>query len=807
MKSFKKLVSLTFYQRIVSLYPYVIYKRKSTNNVLMFKNYGKAIHKMTKIKKINQMLLNKPKCYVGIRESDITIHQEKFKESICLFNSDPKKQPCYLRLNQNIDNKNILPYYTNQLISFHKKYPECYFVFYNPSTAYKYPKEIIKNTICLNQQKILDLLNNKLFLKKWLDEHEIPVIKYETFLGKEILYSKLSHHFNHYTSFVIQQCHGGGGVGTFKVDCENVSKIIERLQPLQQYIVSPFLESISVNTHIFISSKQTILSPGSIQLVETKDSQLLYSGCDYIAYRDLDNIIREKIKNLSLKIANFLRKENYSGIAGIDFIIDKNQNVYCAEINPRFQASTMLIDMYLKEHVQAPLEATSTFEINEMAFNNTIISSLDYEDEINYSCFYYYNINKQYVHSKYELLKSLNVKVFEDGMNYYFDKNQLDQNSYMFKSVFTHAICKISPDYKLWINDNIIIDEAPHDIIKLKISLLNQGVRLEGNSDLIKKGTFESIDILLKPNHLTNKPIYINCAYNIHLSKYSPYVIKKTGNNEELYYYDQKLGDVVIEKNQLQNFTELEQNILYLATDRLRIKLIQGCENKNMGNGCKFCNLPISHTTFITEEIIAALDHVKKENIQFRHILIGGGANLSSYVWNQIMDISLYLKSDDFFSQKPIMLMSVLPPMDILQPLKNSGIDEVAFNMEIANENLALKLMPNKYNVGKIQYYDVFKCSIQIFGIGNVRTALLVGLDTTKELYDEVLTLAEMGVLPCLSAFRSLPNSEFENQLTPSNQYLIEVYTHISFLLEELQGPIQELGPQCIACRNNMLCI
>jgi len=94
---------------------------------------------------------------------------------------------------------------------------------------------------------------------------------------------------------------------------------------------------------------------------------------------------------------------------------------------------------------------------------------------------------------------------------------------------------------------------------------------------------------------------------------------------------------------------------------------------------------------------------------------------------------------------------------------------------------------------------------LRIFGIGNVRSALLVGLDKEQDIYNEIITLAEIGVIPCLSAFRALPKTLYENDLGPENEYLLKVYNRASEMLLSMSGNISELGPSCKACRNNML--
>ena len=820
--TFNKLVSLAFYQRIVMLYSFILYKKQGIGKVKLFENYCGAVKKMKELEKI-ECQLNKASqvCYIGIRESDIFFSNNYFEKSICIFSSDPSNEPFSKRLNQNIDSKEILPHCISQVMQIYQKNPECKYMFYNQSTAYHYPNEILQNSLCVNEHEILTILNNKLLMKKWLIKCNIPIIPYETFLGKEILYSKLSSRFKGQDSFVIQCCYGGGGIGTYHISKENFSNVCKKLQLLQQYIVSPYISSISVNTHIFIADKQTVLSPGSIQIIDKINDQLCYCGCDFITYRKLSTKIRQKIKQLSLQIADALRQEGYKGVAGIDFIINAQNQVYCAEINPRFQASSMLLDCYFNSKLKVldELEAKSCFELNEMAFSGAMITTLHYEDKINYSCYYYYtkNLNSNYFLEKYNRYKQMvsnDIKVFPDGMQYYLKRTKIDENSYLFRAVFSHAICNISPEMTLWINDNIKVVSRPNTPLELKVSLLNQGIRLGGknqNGKLEKlypqicKGSYESINLIVKSNDNLREDMLINCAYGIHLSQYSPFNICTQNGADYLYYYNEKITEIVLEKDLLHSFSDFDRKILYIATDRLRIKMVTGCENKNIGKGCKFCNLPISQRMFKAEEIIDALKRLKYQRLSFRHILIGGGSSISPDIWQKIIVICNFLKNDDFFCKKPISLMTMLPPSELLPQLKAAGVDEVAFNLEIAEDELAHKLMPGKHSESKDSYYDILREAVKIFGAGKVRSALIVGLDKEENLYNEIITLADMGVLPCLSAFRALPRSDFEKELGPSNEYLLKVYQNAVNLLKNQKCEIQELGPKCPACRNNML--
>lgn len=470
--------------------------------------------------------------------------------------------------------------------------------------------------------------------------------------------------------------------------------------------------------------------------------------------------------------------------------------------------------MYLQTQPIKNGMAHSVYELNEQAFRNQMVSTLCFDDVINFSCYYFYKGEKPLcaLQEKRALFKSESVIIHDDGFLNDATKDRLEADSYLFRAVFNHEICSVSPDMTLWLSDNIPVRPAPNDIMDLKIALLNQGVRVVGQAEQIKSGTYESIDIEYSgPLTVGQMPVAINCAFGVNLSRYSPYEITinegVTGLRGKLRYYSQELGDVEVEFNKLANLSEEDQKIVYLATDRLRIKLVKGCEYRNIGKGCVFCDLGISEKRFSKDEIKDALTRLKGESIYFRHILIGGGTCLSRDVWGDVIWLCKLLKSDDYYKNKPISLMSILPPEDYLPAFKEAGLEEVAFNMEVADDNLAKSLMPGKRSSPKATYYSAFSKAIEVFGIGNVRSALLVGFDKEAELINEVRNLASVGVIPCLSVFRALNKSTFSSRIPPDNKTLRRIYEECSELLKTDGGTIHELGPKCVQCRNNMLSI
>src|SRR5699024_617337 len=105
-------------------------------------------------------------------------------------------------------------------------------------------------------------------------------------------------------------------------------------------------KNISINVHMVIYEDEVLILPSSIQIIQNIDNHLSYMGNDFSTYSKLDKKLKKMLYNYSLEIGNHLRKIGYLGVCGLDFIVTTNDVIFM-EINPRFQASTVLLNKQL----------------------------------------------------------------------------------------------------------------------------------------------------------------------------------------------------------------------------------------------------------------------------------------------------------------------------------------------------------------------------------------------------------------------------------------------------------------------------
>ena len=315
--------------------------------------------------------------WVGIRESEIQYSKPFISGSINIYGNNEYSLTNKLNkiLNHNLDKNNtrIGDFFRDKTIEETLKNPDTLYMYYNQLYSYKGLKKskALKYVVCFNNQKLIEVANNKFKVKKYLRKI-IPILEYRIMLGKDINFDKLKNKYKE-DQFVVQTSEGSGGFGTMILN--NNNKNITKLNKHQKYMITKYCnDNISTNIHILVSDKNILLLPASIQIIEKVNNKLLYKGNDFIAYKEIINKkIDEKLKKYSYEISKILQKKGYRGILGIDYIIYNNE-VYFMEINPRFQNSSTILNKALQENNLPSLQ-----ELNYNCFYKESVSIPEFE--------------------------------------------------------------------------------------------------------------------------------------------------------------------------------------------------------------------------------------------------------------------------------------------------------------------------------------------------------------------------------------------------------------------------------------------
>lgn len=759
--------------------------------------------------------------WVGHRESELLSIDTLFSYSITTWGSNKGKNISFCdKYNRTIDTKERNLFFVrtlNNLIS----HSDDKIMFYSQQLSYSLIQicpTLKEHIIYMNPKNILDILNNKIHLRLWMnDKTNLP--DYVTCYGHEISYSYINKLFPNNNQFVIQQAVSAGGSGTYLASIDNMPNISTYLSDDKLYLISPFItKSVSVNLHLFIGDNKIILFPGSIQIIEIIENKMVYRGADFIAYRFLSELQKNNVKIEAKKIAAHIQALGFRGICGLDFLVTQRE-VYFIEVNPRYQASSVVLNYGL---IQKGLPSLQEIEL-QMIYNAPL--QIDYKLDtlqIDYSIYKYYAIEKlpvQYYNDRINIAQNSPIveQILYDG----YKGNYSKQNDYLFSLIIKRHIVAVAPYNSIFIHSNIqenefikkniLLKSDADSMIKMKIALLNQGVRISDSAlQFIKtrgdynESTFGSIDLIINE-------MYINTPVSTQMGTLSPFSLSITGDELFLFYHNESICKVKYEnkKSIADRITQRGipyKKIAFINGDRLRLKTENACYYKLKKQGCKFCpsqNTPlpknIPEITF--EDLKEVFDYCLLHE-SFRHIMIGGGSANPYSAIDKILPLVEYIRSK---CNKEIYLMST-PPNSKEQLFKyiSLGITEFAFNLEIFDRSLAAAIMPAKGKIPLKHYLEMLTYAADMLPPESVRSMLLIGLEPPQKTLEGVECLCKNGIQPMLSIFRSVDNCLLNYMVPPTNQ---EIYITYIKALSICQNYGMSLGPHCDICKNNTLAL
>lgn len=749
--------------------------------------------------------------WVGIRESDLLAVEHIYNGSITFFgnaenNNIPLFKASTIRKNHNSDLPIFLEFYRMEMQRILNENPETKFMFYNPIIAYSLEKKLRERVICLNDQHVLKILDDKMLCKLWLKKW-VNLFESVQMFGKEISLKQLNSIFDNKQEYIIQAPVSSGGMGTYILNIQNQIEVIEKLDTYKIYTISPYYKNaISLNVHCVIYENTFQIYPTSIQIVKAGNNNLLYKGCDFITADSLAPEVKEQIIRQAVNICRKLNNNSYRGVCGIDFILVDDVVFFC-EINPRFQASTALLNLALKQK-----GALSINEATINAFRNCCIPSDKSLDNVSipYSSYAYEeNIeNKDFTKNMFQAYFKAypEYNILKDG---YYTGTAVEPYTYLFRAIFPHSITSI-------LNNRIRVNELfsgyvlnnPIDLVYLKIMLINFGIDISSEALCyiekkggFRKANFSAIDIILWDD------LIINCPYKMKFTQYTPFTVRLNNQELFLYYFNHLITSIGIyyesKLNEAKTPTGISYNsVCFLATDRLRINYNSVCFYKKTKKGCYFCNLPSQNQLYDLGDVFEIIDGFI-ENEQFRHILLGGGSSNPLSDFSDIIELASYLNNK---TDKPLYLMST-PPHDlkIIPKLYKSGISEVAFNIEVFDSDLAKQFMPGKGEITREHYFAALQKAVQFWGgNGNVRSMVIIGLESEETLLTGIERLCQIGVQPMLSIFRPLKQTPLEALVPLPSKDIYDLYIKIEKICTKYN---LSLGPTCIYCQNNTLSI
>jgi len=243
---------------------------------------------------------------------------------------------------------------------------------------------------------------------------------------------------------------------------------------------------------------------------------------------------------------------------------------------------------------------------------------------------------------------------------------------------------------------------------------------------------------------------------------------------------------------------ELYTDYAVTHLDRVRISPIDGC-----GMVCTFCDVPF-RSDYRRRRIDGLVSAVRRalddKALPAKHILISGGTPKAEDY--DFLRTVYRVAAEEFKSNKIDIMMVPVPGLLNFKELHQMGINGLSLNLEIYNEDIARRAMRAKFELGRQYYLDVIEEAVSEFGLGRVRSLLIVGIEPPEDTLTAVHELAKRGCDPVLSPFRPDPSTPLKEHRVPTIDLLERVYFES---LEIVSAYPVKLGPRCIPCQHNAL--
>lgn len=762
--------------------------------------------------------------WVGPRESDIWGLDSLFSGSITLYGSDTGGNCSYcgthgLRINHNVDHPASSAFILERQMELIRQYPDCQFMSYNPNYTHGAPEAVASHSICLNRKSLLEMLDNKRSFRAFARDM-VPMLESQVRRGRECTYAALqgSGLWTDSETYIIQEAVSSGGQGTFYLGRDNEAEVLNALSPEREYLVSGFIASnIPLNLHAVIYDEDSLLFPGSIQVIVPSGQRLLYRGADFPACQALPGEIRKAFLSAVRPLCEAVRAAGYRGVLGVDGIWTR-RGIFLLEVNNRFQGSTHLLN-------RALLEAglPSVQECTMAAFRHESVSP-ELRERVEAVSVPYSSFTQIYedggAHGRYLLNRAGEKNApFELLLDGYRGDQDAENCACQYTMVFRGNILSLCDgDRAVRLHPSLPAPSPAwresiraRSLTELKIGLANQGtVVLPQAADYIRthggmrEGTYFSLDLLVNG-------AYMNTPLSCKLVGCSPYALslRQSGDGLCLVYYGEELADAEYDARFPQPCPRTAagvplERVSFLATDRLRLQNNPYCTFPRHGMGCRFCEVTDTDQGFAQADILETIDHwFSIRPRPFRHILIGGASNEPGRERETILAMCRRIRS---YSRMPIYLMC-LPPRerDDIQDYFEAGVTEFAFNMELYDRALALRYMPGKGRISRERYLNALGWAAECVGkTGAVRCSFIAGLEPMESLLEGVEAVCRLGAAPILSPFRPVPFTDMQDVVPPSNEWLLELTRRAEEICRRYG---LSLGPSCPACRNNTLTI
>jgi biotin synthase-related radical SAM superfamily protein len=270
-----------------------------------------------------------------------------------------------------------------------------------------------------------------------------------------------------------------------------------------------------------------------------------------------------------------------------------------------------------------------------------------------------------------------------------------------------------------------------------------------------------------------------------HFSRWTPYSLVVEDARPVLYDDGVRIGEITFNKGnpvseQLLGTGEKVRDITNLtAQGGLHVMYSNECSLKDLGEDCLYCAFNERAKDGTANKVLLksprqvaeAYDIARKAGVA-NHFRITGGFVPERRELEYYLDVADAIK-ETYSSFYGCAVVGAPADLTVLSKYKEAGFANISTNIEVWDKNIFAAMCPGKEkrNGGWQHWVDALEYSVELFGKGNVHSAIVAGLEPLESTVEGIEYLASKGVVCHFSAFRPEKGTPLEGYRSPSAEW------------------------------------
>lgn len=301
----------------------------------------------------------------------------------------------------------------------------------------------------------------------------------------------------------------------------------------------------------------------------------------------------------------------------------------------------------------------------------------------------------------------------------------------------------------------------------------------------------------------TISEISVSRGVNVRINQRSPIYLVRNNNELEIIYNSKTIAV-------MRPFRPAEWIDQKLSSGRYVSEVIQQhtasnlvgiigptrCPLFDLGTACTFCEMKggSENTNRSTKEIIEAISIILK--YRKNYVLTFTTPLMSNIEFESVCNSLKEIH--DAFPEIPLALESQPAPKHLIERIKKSGVDTWMVPLDCYSENSQRAYIPGKQDILRNFYWQSLPYAVSLFGIGNVVSNLIVGLDLEYYAEAAIYQMIERNVIPDLVPIR--PSINFVKETDPKLFERLQIYLRERLATSGLINKMSRIKSGCAAC-------